>query len=268
LVELLVVIGIIALLIAMLLPSLNRAREQAKTVQCLSNLRQIGQAILMYANNNQGFIVPGSIRAQFYDGGSVKTEIENYASLLVSGRYLKADDDGPLTANRETGAYSVFRCPSGLDVINTKDAVGSMDLPPARNNPFGGAGAQAWAIASRSLNGQVIPSWYGMSGAVKGGRFGRYPFNTLPMDDGNRNLVKITRVRRSAEVVMLFDGIWFHHEIPNMMNRRHAGKTVNMLLGDGHAENFASNMVPANSGEDNNLKTNAYPYPKYRIDLY
>ena len=54
LVELLVVIGIIALLLSILLPSLSRAREQAKMVQCLSNLRQLGLAMTMYADSNKG----------------------------------------------------------------------------------------------------------------------------------------------------------------------------------------------------------------------
>jgi prepilin-type N-terminal cleavage/methylation domain-containing protein/prepilin-type processing-associated H-X9-DG protein len=54
LVELLVVIGINSLLISILLPSLNRARETANRVKCASNLRQIGQAIMLYANENKG----------------------------------------------------------------------------------------------------------------------------------------------------------------------------------------------------------------------
>jgi prepilin-type N-terminal cleavage/methylation domain-containing protein len=54
LVELLVVVGIIAVLVSILMPSLGRAREAANQTKCLSNLRQLGTAFIMYANENQG----------------------------------------------------------------------------------------------------------------------------------------------------------------------------------------------------------------------
>src|SRR5690242_17566557 len=59
LVELLVVIGIIALLISILLPTLNKTREAANKAKCLSSLRQLGQGNAMYIAAWKGWAVPG-----------------------------------------------------------------------------------------------------------------------------------------------------------------------------------------------------------------
>ena len=107
LVELLVVISIIALLIGVLLPALGRARDSARTVRCLTNLRAIAQAMVTYTVDHRGRIVPAynlppatPTAATNYTGGPAQP-LDGWACLLDRDGYCR----GP----------AVFACPDAID---------------------------------------------------------------------------------------------------------------------------------------------------------
>jgi len=108
LVELLVVISIIAILLAVLMPALTKAREQASLVMCNNNLHQIGIAEHMYAQSNNGRLTPGD--------GQYGDMIQQPASYWAAGKsdgvcnlgYLLTSKNLPLPS----GEGSVLYCPA------------------------------------------------------------------------------------------------------------------------------------------------------------
>jgi type II secretory pathway pseudopilin PulG len=124
---LLVVIGIIALLISILLPALNRAREQARRTQCLANLRTISQGVYIYTTESKG-VFPPSV----YDNGQwcyafdVKNSMNPSAGpmglgLVVAGNIIKS-----------SVAPQIFHDVT-MDTWSSGYSGHSMDVPPGSN---------------------------------------------------------------------------------------------------------------------------------------
>ena len=113
LVELLVVIGIIALLISILLPALSKARESGNWVVCMSNLKQIGNAMVMYANENRGNLP----RPASNGNGAYPDDFLNWLQKpapSATGFYYPLNDSclAPYLNVQDERLLSMFRCPS------------------------------------------------------------------------------------------------------------------------------------------------------------
>ena len=123
LIELLVVIAIIAILMAILMPALNRVKEQGKRAVCLNNLKQLALAWLMYADENDDRLVNGAagysnVNTGWGDHANEQAWVEQcWASDYGSGGQMPAEDQ--LQAIRAGALWSyvkdedLYRCPTG-----------------------------------------------------------------------------------------------------------------------------------------------------------
>ena len=266
LVELLVVIGIIAVLISILLPVIGRAREQARGVQCMSNLRQLGTAALLYSHDNKGLLLPMG-----YTTG-VNDNLNMWPVILVSGGYMPKT--GITDPNDSRVAYTTaFFCPSArIDA----PAMG-LDLYPTSIDDA--LAARPWrAVSAAPLAPDlVVDCSYGQNATT--GNFDlvklpvrRYPGNLPNGQWVDRRMTKLTQIKRASEMAWMFDGQYGNlMNIVFRLNGRHDNRrNTNVLMFDGSAHKFARKALPDDKlvfqqGTSDQL-TLKWPHPKWRLD--
>jgi len=144
LIELLVVIAIIAILMAILMPALNRAREQGKRAACLSNLKQLTLAWIMYADENDDRIVSGDGGVWHTYNGVVETPWVGrcWHSNYRGGDQLPEEEQKIEIKKGALWPYcknlQLYRCPTGMrGELVTYAAMDSMNGHPLPNDPKG-----------------------------------------------------------------------------------------------------------------------------------
>ncbi len=222
LIELLVVIAIIAILAGMLLPALSKAKQKGKQVACLSNMRQIGMATMMYAHDYQDFLPYGY--AYTWPGQQLLYWWQDYLRPYINNE-------------------PVYSCPSALPHGDWTDL-----RPPGTPKPLikdylcnaqGGAypasGKKDWVNA----NGPFINSWQNPSRSMNEIQD---TTGTIAICDGATNVFEIWRLEQTDAWYNAGFGPAYHGDSPDPKNPamghiglRHNGG-FNTTFCDGHAD--------------------------------
>jgi prepilin-type N-terminal cleavage/methylation domain-containing protein/prepilin-type processing-associated H-X9-DG protein len=192
LVELLVVIGIIALLISILLPALGRARAQAQTLQCLSNLRQIGLGYRMYTQDFKGW------NMTYIDAPTLK--IDGFWAGLIA-KYIGSKNH-PAAAKADPSQGNIVKvllCPNAAEpgptywgTVNTPwngkahSAGGGWDWFHTAGPP------EEWWVGSYGFNGYLFQDYGELHDGSRKGRYYKH----------------LSDVRNSATTPMFCDATW------------------------------------------------------------
>ncbi|MEM6561738.1 MAG: prepilin-type N-terminal cleavage/methylation domain-containing protein, partial [Planctomycetota bacterium] len=197
LVELLVVIGIIALLIAILLPSLQAARETASSVKCLSALRQHGTSLTMYVNDNNNVVVPLQTRPSDWD--------TKWWELLLP--YAQASDETRQDLSESASDTIQWGCPEWT----AEDAKVAATLANGGASDVGWPTRPGYGYHIRIANERDGAGW---KFSPKANRSSRdvYVWQVNPDYRATNYVVKVTDFRDSSERIIFADSVNFQFE--------------------------------------------------------
>lgn len=223
LVELLVVIGILAILIALLMPALSRARQSARTLSCSSNMRQIGVMFTMYALDNNGFLPPLNW----------KHDLDN--SIPNHNSYGMVHCLGPYMGQRKWSGVSM-----------TSPYIFAFD-----------SGAKATFARSVFVCPDYRPTGYSIQPYLSGIAESGYLIKTSPVPKDHTLPRRLAQARRPASTLIHLADSYQDYVLKdrtNLLNggrsfdvRRHNnGRAANVLFVDGHVGTFRSEYILTN----------------------
>jgi prepilin-type processing-associated H-X9-DG protein len=230
----LVVIAIIAILAALLLPALARAKSTARSIKCISNLKQLGLAVYQYASDHDDELVPAALDVP--NGAPYQA---GWPSILLRGGYITAPKQSYYLQVADED--SVLRCPDGIPQVYSFQ-------PVSRDDP---EGAKAWAYSDDKDPSDkfYVDTWYGINAST--GTTKKWPFNRRPLDippagEGGDKVNPLSVVLDTSSTLMLFDGFWLHNGKDERVNARHNNRTrSNLLLFDGSTTTRETYSIPS-----------------------
>lgn len=251
LIEVLVVLAVIALLAALLLPALGIARERARTVACLSNLRQIHGSIMLYTYDYEGYFPPLD-----YSVTNCGTCQDSIFGVLVTQGYINAPISPSTTVLLDV--KTILRCPSGIFELSKPSVKpGDTHARPWSSWDPECHKATAWRTTCFGQTGW-IHGWYGVNGSSGSGATYKNPFTRHPPDPGCGTPTVFHRrqsVTIPTQLILSYDGVWAHNNwtVNDRVSARHfrVGETnqlpgaTNLIMMDGHGETVQTVQIPA-----------------------